>query len=144
MKPLLKLCSIVAGFLMIAQIKTFKEKITMNNLELSNYVTIVVIVPESHADIMREVMGRAGAGKIGNYSFGSFSVKGIGRFIPEKDAQPFIGTKYVLETVAEERIETICTRDILEHVIAEVKKAHPYEETIIDIFPVYKIGCKTP
>jgi hypothetical protein len=28
---------------------------------------IVVFVPETHADILREAMGKAGAGKIGDY-----------------------------------------------------------------------------
>ncbi len=47
-------------------------------------VKIVIFVPESHADIVREAMGKAGAGKIGNYSFCSFSSKGVGRFRPER------------------------------------------------------------
>ena len=37
-------------------------------------VKIVVYVPESHADAIREALGN-GAGKIGNYDFTSFSVK---------------------------------------------------------------------
>ncbi len=111
-------------------------------MEPSEYVTIVVIVPETHADALREVMGRAGAGKIGNYSHGSFSVKGISRFMPLKGSKPFIGKEGILEEVLEERIETICNRSILEHVLEEIKKAHPYEETTIDIYPVYEIGLK--
>ena len=47
-------------------------------------VKIVVFAPETHADAVREAMGKAGAGKMGNYSFCSFSAKGIGRFKPEK------------------------------------------------------------
>ena len=34
-------------------------------LELSDYVTIVITVPETHAAVVREAMERAGAGKIG-------------------------------------------------------------------------------
>jgi hypothetical protein len=26
--------------------------------------------------------------------------------------------------------------------LKEIKKAHPYEETVIDIYPVYEIGRK--
>lgn len=114
----------------------------VNNFELADYFTIVIIVPETHADIMREVLGKVGAGKMGNYSFASFSIKGIGHFIPNKKATPFIGEANKLETVVEERIETICEKKDLEKVIEEIKKVHPYETTIIDIFPVYKIGCK--
>lgn len=111
-------------------------------LKPSSYVTLVVIVPETHADQVRETMGRAGAGKTEHYSYGSFSMKGISRFKPEKGATPFIGQEGVLETVAEERIETICAVEILEHVLEEIKKVHPYEETIIDIYPIYEVGIK--
>lgn len=113
-----------------------------NEMDLSEYVTIVTTVPETHADQVREAMGDAGAGKVGNYSYCSFSVKGIGRFIPNKDANPYLGKENVLEEVVEERIETVCSRDILPHVLEAIKKAHPYEETVIDIYPVYEIGRK--
>ncbi len=108
----------------------------------SDYVTIVMTVPESHADVVREAMGRAGAGKVGNYSYCSFSVKGIGRFMPNKGSNPFLGKEDVLEEVIEERIETVCSREVLDHVLEEIKKAHPYEEAVIDIYPVYEIGHK--
>ena len=111
-------------------------------LELSEYVTIVTTVPESHADKVREAMGRAGAGEVGNYSFCSFSVKGIGRFRPGTGASPFLGKEGVLETVQEERIETVCRKEKLEDVLEAIKEAHPYEETVIDIYPVYKMGRK--
>jgi hypothetical protein len=114
----------------------------MGLLELSDYVTIVIAVPESHADVVREAMGQAGAGKIGNYSYCSYSVKGIGRFMPNKGSKPFLGKEDVLEEVVEERIEMVCNRTVLEHVLEEAKKAHPYEEAVIDIYPVYEIGRK--
>lgn len=112
-------------------------------MELSEYVTIVATVPESHADQVREAMGLAGAGQVGNYAFCSFSVKGVGRFKPGAGAKPFLGQENVLETVVEERIETVCLREKLERVLDAIKQAHPYEETVIDIYPVYTIGRKS-
>jgi hypothetical protein len=114
----------------------------IDDLEQSEFVTIVLAVPESHANAMREVMGRAGAGKQGDYSHCSFSIKGIGRFMPEKGSNPFLGKEGVLEEVVEERIEAICNRAVLHHVLEEIKKAYPYEEAVIDIYPVYEIGLK--
>lgn len=113
-------------------------------LKLSDYVTIGVNVPETHADEVRKAMGIAGAGESENYVFASFSVKGLGRFMPKKGANPFLGKEGELEVVVEEHIETICLIRHLEKVIEEIKKAHPYEETVIDIYPVYEIGIKTP
>jgi hypothetical protein len=87
-------------------------------------------------------MGRAGAGKVGDYSYCSYSVKGIGRFMPNKGSNPYLGKVDVLEEVLEERIETVCNRSLLEDVLEAIKKAHPYEEMVIDIYPVYEIGRK--
>ena len=103
------------------------------------YVKIVVFVPESHADIVRKVMGDAGAGKLGNYSHCTFSMKGVGRFLPLTGAQPAIGKVGTLEEVVEERIETICPKNIMNEVIAAMKKAHPYEEVAYDIIPLLPI-----
>ncbi len=100
----------------------------------SEWVKIVVTAPASHADIVREAMGKAGAGKIGNYSFCSFSVKGLGRFKPESGADPHVGTIGKLELVEEERIEVVCEREKLTAVIDAIKEVHPYEEVALDIY----------
>lgn len=108
----------------------------------SENVKIIVFVPETHTDVVREAMGKAGAGKIGNYSFCSFSSKGVGRFKPEQDADPHIGEIGKFEEVVEERIETICSREKLEGVIAAIKKVHPYDEIALDIYPLEEIPFK--
>jgi hypothetical protein len=101
---------------------------------LSKFVKIVVYIPESDAERVRQALGKAGAGSIGNYSYCTFSSKGIGRFLPGQEANPHIGTIGELETVSEERIETICPREKLKSVIAAMKAAHPYEEVAFDIY----------
>lgn len=105
----------------------------------SNSVKIVVFVPETHADIVREAAGKAGAGKIGNYTNCSFSSKGIGRFKPEAGAHPTIGDIGKIESVQEERIEVVCERHLVKGVVAAIKKAHPYEEVALDIYPLEEI-----
>ncbi len=99
-------------------------------------VKIVVFVPETHTDIIREAMGKVGAGKIGNYSFCTFSSKGVGRFKPEIGAHPHLGEVGKLEEVIEERIETICSRENLATVIKAIKQVHPYEEVALDVYPL--------
>ncbi len=105
----------------------------------SKNVKLVVTVPESHCDIVREAIGKACGGKIGNYSHCSFSVKGIGRFTPEKGAEPHIGKVGTLEEVTEERIEVTCTREKLQKIIKAIKKVHPYEEVALDVYSLEKI-----
>ena len=103
---------------------------------MSNFVKIIVFVPETSADLVRKAIGDAGAGKIGNYSFCSFSSKGVGRFLPEKGAHPSIGEVGRLESVEEERIEVVCSREKLKEVVEVIKKVHPYEEVALDIYPL--------
>ena len=105
----------------------------------SNLVKIVVFVPESHADIVREALGKAGAGQLGNYTYCSFSSKGIGRFRPEEGAHPSIGKVGKFESVAEEKIEAVCERDKVVDVLRAIKAVHPYEEVALDIYPLEKI-----
>jgi len=105
----------------------------------SKFVKIVVFVPETHTDSVRDAMGKAGAGKIGNYSFCSFSSKGVGRFKPEEGAHPHIGSIGKPEEVVEEKIEAVCSREKLQTVIKAIKKIHPYEEVALDIYPLEDI-----
>jgi hypothetical protein len=106
----------------------------------SKNVKIVVFVPETHADVVREAMGKAGAGKIGNYTYCTFSSKGTGRFRPEQGANPHIGQVGKFEEVAEERIETVCSRENLKNVIGAIKKAHSYDEVAFDVYPLESVG----
>ena len=105
----------------------------------SDYVKIAVFVPESHADAVREAMGRAGAGQIGNYSYCTSSSKSVGRFKPENGAHPHVGEIGKIEVVAEEKIETVCKRDKLNDVIKAIKEVHPYEEVPLDVWLLEKI-----
>ena len=97
---------------------------------------IVVTVSEKDADKLREAIGNANCGKIGNYTHCSFSIKGIGRFKPESGANPAIGEVGKLEEVLEERIEVTCEKDNLSNVITAIRSVHPYDEPAIDIYPM--------
>ena len=100
------------------------------------HIKLVVFVPESHADLVRDALGKAGAGKIGNYTFCSFSSKGTGRFKPGDGAHPAIGEVGKLEAVPEERIEVVCEQGHLQEIVAAMKAVHPYEEVAFDVYPL--------
>lgn len=101
-----------------------------------SHLNIVTYVPVSDADKVREAIGKAGGGKIGNYSFCSFTSRGVGRFLPEKGAHPATGEIGKLEQVEEERIEFVCNSELKDAVLQAIRKAHPYEEPAIDIYSV--------
>lgn len=100
---------------------------------------IVVTVPVADADKVRQAIGEQGGGKVGNYSFCSFSVRGTGRFLPGDGAHPAIGEVGKLEEVEEERIEVNCDDELVAKVIAAIRAAHPYEEPAIDVYALENI-----
>lgn len=95
---------------------------------------LVVTVPLTHADLVRQAIGEAGGGRVGKYSFCSFSSRGIGRSKPDADAHPHIGTVGKIEEIEEERIEITVDEDSLKSVVAAIKKVHPYEEIALDVY----------
>jgi len=99
-------------------------------------VKLVVFVPLTHTKVVREALGKSGAGTIGDYSHCSFSSIGTGRFKPNTKAKPYIGKANSLESVQEERIEITCLKKEVKKIIEEMKKVHPYEEIAFDIYPL--------
>ena len=97
---------------------------------------LVMYVPESHADRLREAIGAAGAGVIGDYTHCTFTIKGTGRFKPGAGSNPTIGHVGKLEAVDEERIETVCAEDKLPGILKAIKDVHPYEEPATDVYPI--------
>lgn len=107
---------------------------------MSSHLKLVVYVPTENADDVRRVIGENGGGKIGNYSFCSFSSKGVGRFKPEAGANPHIGSVGEFEAVEEERIEVIIPAENAKEIVAAMKAAHPYEEVVYDLYPLEVLG----
>jgi hypothetical protein len=101
---------------------------------MNSKVKLVVYIPLTHTNQVRDALGKAGAGKIGNYDFCSFSTPGTGRFRGNENSNPTIGEKGKLESVEEERVEVTVDKSILKDVIKEMKAVHPYEEVAYDVY----------
>ncbi|MBP2649662.1 MAG: NGG1p interacting factor 3 protein [Firmicutes bacterium] len=97
---------------------------------------LVVFVPESHSDKVRDAVTRAGAGHIGKYSHCTFSTGGIGTFLPLNGTNPFIGKIGQLEQAGEVRLETILPEKASAKVVTAMLEAHPYEEVAYDLYPL--------
>ncbi|MFX3630100.1 MAG: Nif3-like dinuclear metal center hexameric protein [Ectobacillus sp.] len=101
---------------------------------------LVVFVPASHADAVREALGNAGAGHIGNYSHCTFNSEGFGTFVPLEGTNPYIGKQGQLERAPEIRIETIIPAPLQRKAVMAMLAAHPYEEVAYDIYPLENKG----
>jgi dinuclear metal center YbgI/SA1388 family protein len=94
----------------------------------------VIYVPRESVEAVQAAVFEAGAGHIGDYSHCSWSVSGIGQFLPHEGASPAVGSVGTVERVAEDRFEVIAPARIRAAVLAAMRAAHPYEEPAFDVF----------
>ncbi|MHC5227309.1 Nif3-like dinuclear metal center hexameric protein [Enterococcus sp. LJL99] len=100
------------------------------------YKKMIVFTPVDNASLMREALGKAGAGSIGDYQNVSFSSVGTGRFTPVEGANPAIGQINQEEAVQEVKIEVIFLQTLQKQVVDAMKAVHPYEEPAYDLFVI--------
>lgn len=98
-------------------------------------IVLVVYVPASHLEPVKQAMFEAGAGRIGDYSHCAWQVLGRGQFKPSEAADPFIGAANQVSHVDEYRVEMVCEDAILQPVLAAMVAAHPYEEPAYHAYP---------
>ena len=101
------------------------------NIEV-NKALITVTVPKENAEELRKAICDAGAGVIGDYTYCTSNSITKGTFIPNNQANPYIGEKEILEVVE----ETVCDIKILKQVLKKLREAHPYEEPAINLIPL--------
>lgn len=94
---------------------------------------LCVYVPATHLDVVKEAAFAAGAGKIGDYDSCCWQVEGVGQFRPLSGSNPFIGEADTVETVAEYRVEMVCSRTRIKAAVEAMLQAHPYEEPAYDV-----------
>lgn len=94
----------------------------------------VIYVPQENAEAVQAAVFEAGAGHIGDYSHCSWSVTGIGQFLPHEGASPAVGSVGNVERVTEDRFEVVAPARTRAAVLAALRAAHLYEEPAFDIF----------
>lgn len=104
------------------------------------FYKLVTFVPGEAVDVVRDALAGAGAGVIGAYTHCTFGVEGEGTFVPQEGAAPYIGAVGRLERVREVRLETVVGEGEKEKVLAALRKAHPYEEVAVDLYPLARSG----
>lgn len=124
------------------------EKLGLTNLRIlapggSELNKIVTFCPVEHADAVREIMFKAGAGNIGNYDYCSYNTEGEGTFRAGEGTNPFVGNIGKLHIEKEIKIETIVPSYKVGNVIEAMLAVHPYEEVAYDIYPLKNTSSAT-
>jgi hypothetical protein len=95
---------------------------------------LVVFVPPSALDAVRNALFAAGAGHIGDYERCSWYTGGTGTFYGSAGTSPAVGEPGREEQLTELRLETVYPDELHEQVLAALRRAHPYEEPAFDVY----------
>jgi dinuclear metal center YbgI/SA1388 family protein len=114
------------------------DKLNLQNRKVllhkqNNLMKMVVFVPVTDAEKVREAIFKAGGGSIGKYTECSFNIRGKSTFTPGAGTNPHTGEVGKREETNEEKIEIIFPAYLKEKLITAMTEAHPYEEVAYDI-----------
>lgn len=101
---------------------------------------LVTFVPRSAVDRVAAAMAAEGAGVIGNYEHCSFRIPGTGTFRGNDLSRPAVGRAGRLEKADEIRLEMVVPGPRIQGVVRALRRAHPYEEVALDIYPTENIS----
>ncbi|MGM0366757.1 MAG: Nif3-like dinuclear metal center hexameric protein [Actinomycetota bacterium] len=97
------------------------------------YKFVIFVPPEAEEKVRHAICSRGG-GKWKNYSCCTFNTQGVGTFFPEKGSAPYSGEVGKLSFAKEVRIECIVSQSILDEVVNEARRIHPYQEAAYDVY----------
>ena len=95
---------------------------------------LVVFVPESAFEKVREALFAAGAGCIGEYERCSWYTAGTGTFLGGEGTRPSVGEVGREQRVTELRLETVYPAELEVDVVRALRESHPYEEPAFDLY----------
>lgn len=121
--------------------KKICEKIGLKNLKvlapkMDTLNKLVTFIPKDNAPQVTEALYTAGAGQIGDYKNCSFQMQGTGTFMPTENTNPHLGERNQQTYVDEVRVEMIFSSHQRKHILAALRKSHPYEEVAYYVFPL--------
>ncbi|MBQ7561248.1 MAG: hypothetical protein IJS99_05400 [Synergistaceae bacterium] len=104
------------------------------------FCKLEIFIPESHLEILQQVLRDSDAGHIGNYDSCLSYSHVISTWRPLENTSPYIGEANILSTESEIKVEVTCKIKDLDSIIQAVKKIHPYEEPVINVIPLLRIS----
>jgi dinuclear metal center YbgI/SA1388 family protein len=124
------------SYVMARQLGLGEIRPLVPGVPLSDSCRIVVFVPASHAEAVMDAVDSIGGARIGGYSRCSFRSVGTGSFVGGTKTSPYAGSVGREERVEEARLETVAPGSLVSRVLNAVRRAHPYEEPVIDVIPL--------
>ena len=108
----------------------------VKNMENFSDVKLEIFTPQEYALNIRDELAKIGVGRIGNYDHCVAIYPVQGYYRPLEGANPFEGEIGKIREGIEYKIEVNCRRELVNEAIKVIKSIHPYEEPLINIFPL--------
>ena len=99
-------------------------------------VKLEIFVPREYTRQIRDELAKIGVGRIGNYDHCVAIYPVQGSYRPLPGANPFEGEIGKITEGTEYKIEVNCRRERVDEAIKVIRSIHPYEEPVINIFPL--------
>ena len=107
---------------------------------MSQYYKLEIYIPESHFAALQKALRIVDAGHIGNYDSCLSYSRVIGMWRPLAGTHPYIGSENVMSEEEELKVEVTILSEKLEETLSAVKAVHPYEEPVINVIKLEKVG----
>ena len=111
----------------------------LNQTFVEKTLKLEVMVPETHAQSLREALSAAGAGDVGKYADSFFMSSGESTFMPKEGTHPFCGEAGKQTRTKEEKLETVIWKKDVPEILQILEKVHPYEEPAFSLLPLENV-----
>ena len=102
-------------------------------------VKLETYIPETHLKDIQNALQAAGAGRIGVYDSCMSYGKVIGTWRALEGARPYIGAVGEISEEPEIKVEVVLDAERAKDVVSAVRRAHPYEEPVINVIPLLEV-----
>ena len=109
---------------------------------MSKLYKLEIFVPETHFEAVCNALWAVDAGHIGSYDRCLSWSRVTSCWRPTEGSFPYNGVPGQLTRAEEIKIEVCCRGELLEHTLAVVSAAHPYEEPVINVLPLAGTGLE--
>ena len=99
-------------------------------------IKVETYIPENYLHQLMDALNDINALTIGNYNSCLSTTKVIGYWRPLEGSNPFDGKLLELSKEEELKVEFKSDAELIDDIIKVIRRVHPYEEPVINIFPV--------
>ena len=99
-----------------------------------------IFIPETHLDALEDALRKVDAGHIGDYDCCLSYSRVTSRWRPLPGTSPYLGQMGEVCIQWELKVEVTCFTSRLKETVDTIKAAHPYEQPVINVIPLYCTG----